>query len=211
MIDLTSNNLTQLPYTLLNSNQKITSTRQLSQRNLLLQLNKLTQFDLFIYTYANTYVNLENNSFSKTSNGYNIIHNYQNQSLHTGPVSTNIILPDQMRFLLNDQIAQNYNTCDSYSFNYLIEIFQYMKNSNITVEIQCDCSSIYIKEYFSLLNSSEKITNLFSCSNISSLTITQFESLIETDCLENITLSSDTLCQFERIEVIYTKKRHFFK
>jgi hypothetical protein len=108
-----------------------------------------------------------------------------------------------MRFLLNDEIAQNYNTCDSYSLNYLIEILEYIKMNNITVDIQCDCSSIYIKEYFYLLNSSEKITNLFLCSNISSLTLIQFENLTETDCLANITLSSNRLCQFERISVIY--------
>lgn len=203
MIDLTSNNLTQLPYTLLNSNQNQTSSRQFSQRNLLLSLNKLSQFDLFIYTYTNTYINLENNPFLKTINGYNILNNYQNKSLPIGSVLTNISLSNQMQFLLNDQIAQDYNTCTSQSLNYLIEVFQYMKNNNnITIEIQCDCSSIYIKEYFSLLNSSEKLTDRFLCSNISSLTITKFQSLTEADCLTNISLSSNGLCQFERIQVI---------
>jgi len=204
LIDLTSNKLTQLPYSLLNSNQNTILTRRSFQRNLLLQSNKLTQFDLFIYTYANTGINLDNNPFLITTDGYNILNNYQKESLRNGPISTNIILSKQMRFLLNDQIAQNYNTCDSYSLNYLIEILEYIKINNITVEIQCDCSSIYIKEYFYLLNSSE-ITNQFSCSNISNLTLTQFQSLIETDCLANITLSSNTLCQFERIAVSYTK------
>jgi len=204
LIDLTSNKLTQLPYSLLNSNQNTILTRRSFQRNLLLQSNKLTQFDLFIYTYANTGINLDNNPFLITTDGYNILNNYQKESLRNGPISTNIILSKQMRFLLNDQIAQNYNTCDSNSLNYLIEILYYIKNNNITVEIQCDCSSIYIKEYFYLLNSSE-ITNQFSCSNISNLTLTQFQSLIETDCLANITLSSNTLCQFERITVSYTK------
>jgi len=204
LIDLTSNKLTQLPYSLLNSNQNTILTRRSFQRNLLLQSNKLTQFDLFIYTYANTGINLDNNPFLITTDGYNILNNYQKESLRNGPISTNIILSKQMRFLLNDQIAQNYNTCDSNSLNYLIEILYYIKNNNITVEIQCDCSSIYIKEYFYLLNSSE-ITNQFSCSNISNLTLTQFQSLIETDCLANITLSSNTLCQFERITVSYIK------
>ncbi|CAF3385607.1 unnamed protein product [Rotaria sp. Silwood1] len=122
LIDLTSNNLPQLPYTLLRSNQNAIS---------------------------NTTINLENNPFSKTINGYHIINNYEKKSLLNGPVSTNIIRSNQMRFLLNDQIAQNYNACKSKSLNYLIDIFE---------------------QYFRLFNSSEKITNRFSCSNISSLT-----------------------------------------
>jgi hypothetical protein len=204
LIDLTSNNLTQFPYTLVNSNTLI--SRVLSQRNLLLQSNQITQFDLFIYTYANTIINLQNNPFSKTTNGYNILNNYQKQSLRSEPVSTSIILPSQMRFLLNDPIAQNYNTCDTQSLNYLLDIFQRMKNDNITVEIQCDCSTVFIKEYFQLINPTGLITNLFSCSSISSLTATQFQSLTDTDCSSNIALSSNRLCQFANIQVISSEK-----
>ena len=203
LIDLTSNNLTQLPYTLLNSNSSATSIRQLSQRNLLLPLNRLTQLDLFVYTYANTQINLRNNPFAQTINGYHILTNYQNESLRRGPISTSVTLPVQMRFLLNDLIAQNYNTCDVQSLNYLLSVFQRMKNDNMTVEIQCDCSTIYIKEYFRLFNATEKLTDRFSCSNTSTLTKSQFDSLSETDCLSNISLSANRLCQFARIAVIH--------
>ncbi|CAF4378363.1 unnamed protein product, partial [Rotaria sp. Silwood2] len=200
LIDLTSNNLTQLPYSLLRSNQNSISSRQLSKRTLLLSSNQLYQFDLFAYTYADTYINLENNPFFIPINGYHTINNYEKQSLLNGPISTSVILTNQMRFLFNDQIAQNYNACESKSLNYLIDIFERIKTNNSTVEIECQCSSIYIKEYFRLYNSSGKITNRFSCSNISSLTVTQFEALTETDCLSNITLSSSGLCQFARLE-----------
>ncbi|CAF4608268.1 unnamed protein product, partial [Rotaria sp. Silwood2] len=203
LIDLTSNNLTQLPYSLLRSNQNSISSRQLSKRTLLLSSNQLYQFDLFAYTYADTYINLENNPFFIPINGYHTINNYEKQSLLNGPISTSVILTNQMRFLFNDQIAQNYNACESKSLNYLIDIFERIKTNNSTVEIECQCSSIYIKEYFRLYNSSGKITNRFSCSNISSLTVTQFEALTETDCLSNITLSSSGLCQFARLEVIF--------
>ena len=203
LIDLTSNNLTQLPYTLLNSNSSVILTRQLSQRNLLLQLNRLTQLDLFVYTYANTQINLQNNPFVTNTNGYHMLNNYQKESLRRDSLSTSVILPTQMRFLLNDLIAQNYNTCDIQSLNYLLNIFQRMKNDNITIEIQCDCSSIYIKEYFRLFNSTVKLTDRFSCSNTSVLTKLQFENLTEIDCLLNISLSTNRLCQFARIAVIY--------
>ncbi len=211
LFDLTSNNLTQLPYSLLNLNQTGRSSRVSLQRTLYLPFNQLTQFDLFVYTYPNTIIDIENNPFPKTTNGYNIINNYQNRSLRSGPVSTSVFVPNQMRFLLNDQIPQNYNTCDSSSIIYLIEIFQSMQNNNITVDIECQCSSIYTKEYLYLYNSSEIITNLFSCSNTSSLNATQFENLNETDCLTNITLSSSRLCQFARLAVISIKKNFIYK
>ncbi len=208
IIDLTANDLTQFPYTLVNSNTIL--SRQLSQRNLLLPFNQLTKFDLFIYTYANTIINLQNNPFSKTTNGYNILNNYQKQSLRREPVSTSVILPNQMRFLLNDPVAQNYNTCDTQSLNYLLDIFQRMKNDSITVEIQCDCSTFYTKEYFDLINPTGMITNQFPCSNISSLTKTQFENLTEADCLSSIAFSSDRLCEFAPIQVISLSKNIFF-
>ncbi len=207
LIDLTANNLTQFPYTLVSSNTLV--SRVVSQRTLLLQSNKITQFDLFLYTYANTIINLQNNPFSKTTNGYNILNNYQKQSLRSEPVSTSVILPGQMRFLLNDLIAQNYNTCDTQSLSYLLDIFQRMKTDNITVEIQCDCSTVYIKEYYGLINPTGSITTLFSCSSISSLSATQFASLTETNCSSNTTLSSDRLCQFAKLEVISLSKKIF--
>lgn len=201
LINLSSNNLTQLPYVLLNSNSSSRSSRQSPiQRTLLLQSNRLTQFDLFAYTYANTNINLQNNPFSRTNNGYHILNNFQRQSLRSDALS-NVILPNQMRFLLNDQIAQDYDTCNGQSLRYLFNIFQRMKNDNVTTEIQCDCSTIYMKIYWYSLNATERITNRYSCSNTSNYTAQQFESLTESACLSNIVLSSNRLCQFSRIDV----------
>ena len=201
LINLSSNNLTQLPYILLNSNSS-TSFARLSptQRTLLLQSNRLTQFDLFAYTYADTNINLQNNPFSRTNNGYHILNNFQRQSLRSDALS-NVILPNQMRFLLNDQIAQDYDTCNGQSLRYLFNIFQRMKNDGVTTEIQCDCSTIYVKIYWYSLNATEQITNRFSCSNTSNLTAQQFESLTESACLSNTIPSSNRLCQFSRIDV----------
>jgi hypothetical protein len=203
LIDLSSNNLTQLPYSILSTSAR--SARLISQRTLLLISNRLTQFDLFAYTYANTNINLLNNPFLKSLNGYDTINNTQSQPLLSGPVSGNITLPSQMRFLLNDQIPQNYDTCDSSSLINLLQIFARMQNSNVTVEIECQCSSFYLKAYFYLLNSTVKITDQFPCSNKSSLTAAQFENLNETDCLGNITLSSTGLCAFAKLTVILFK------
>lgn len=165
-------------------------------------MNRLTQLDLFAYTYPNTYINLQNNPFTRTNTGYHILNNAQRQSLRSATTS-NVGLPNDMRFLLNDEIAQNYNTCDRQSLRYLFDILQRMKTEGVIMEIQCDCSTIYMKIYWYLLNTTaERITNRFPCSNISNLTSQQFESLTETTCLANVTLSSSRLCQFARIEVI---------
>ncbi|CAF0777191.1 unnamed protein product [Adineta ricciae] len=196
VFDLSSNNLTQLPYTLLNLNQSSIQSRESSSRTLDVSFNQIPQLDLFAYTYPSISINLESNSFTKTTNGYNVIKNVQRQSLRSGPVSSNVDLPSQSRFLVNDQLAQNYNTCDSRTLINLINILQYMKNDGVTVELECQCSSIYLNEYLLLYNSSDKLTNRFSCSNTSTLNETQFNSLAESDCLNNITLSSDRLCQF---------------
>ena len=101
--------------------------------------------------------------------------------------------------------ASSCNTCDTKSLNYLIQIFQYMKNNNMIIEIQCNCSSFY------LLNASEKLTNRFSCSNIPYLNRTEFGKSNEMDCLRNLTLSSNSLCEFERSTVIYIKLFYLFK
>ncbi|UJR35363.1 hypothetical protein I4U23_028120 [Adineta vaga] len=199
LFDLSSNNLTQLPYSLLSLNQSTTSVRQILIRTLDVSSNQILQLDLFAYTYPSTVISIENNPFSRMTNGYHLIKNYQRQSLRSGPVSSSVNLPTQMRFLINDQLAQNYNTCDSQTLIYLINILQYMKNNETTIEIECSCSSIYLKEYLNLYNSSDKLTTRFSCSNTSSLNTTQFDSLTETNCLNNISLSSDRLCQFTRL------------
>ncbi|CAF1124213.1 unnamed protein product, partial [Adineta ricciae] len=196
VFDLSSNNLTQLPYTLLNVNQSSIQPRDSTSRTLDVSSNQISQLDLFAYTYPSTSINLESNSFTKTTNGYNVIKNVQQKSLRSGPVSSNVDLPSQSRFLVNDQLAQNYNTCDSRTLINLINILQYMKNDGVTVELECQCSSIYLSEYLLLYNSSDKLTSRFSCSNTSSLNQAQFDSLAESDCLNNITLSSDRLCQF---------------
>lgn len=201
LINLSGNNLTQLPYILLNLNSSTSSVRQSSTpRNLLLQLNRITQFDLFAYTYANTNINLQNNPFSRTNNGYHILNNVQRQSLRSDALST-VILPNQMRFLFNDQIAQDYDTCTGQSLRYLFNILQRMKSDGVITEIQCDCSTIYMKLYWYSLNATERITSRFPCSTTSNLTAQQFESLTESACLSTIILSSNRLCQFSRIDV----------
>jgi hypothetical protein len=200
MMDLTSNNLSNFPYDLFSNNNNL--ARAATQKTLHLASNNLTDFDLFICTYTNTFIDLRNNPFIKTSNGYNVIRNDRKQALTNEPLSSNLILSNQLRFLINDEIAQNYNACDSRSFNILIQIFEYMENNRMIIEIECQCSAFYMKEYYRLYNSSELITERFRCSNSSIFNQIQFESLTETNCSSSIVLSADKLCQFSSLNQV---------
>ena len=198
-MDLRSNSLVNFPYNLFPAliNQPAV------QRTLILSSNNISQVDLFFYTYANTSIQLRGNLFSMSSNGYHVLNNYQNRSLRNGALSASVLLPDGMRFLLNDQIAQNYDTCTSQSLNYLVDIFNRMKNSNATVEIECQCSSFYLKEYFKMMSSSRTtITSQFACSRASELSAEQFENLTETMCSSIIALSASRLCEFAKLPVM---------
>lgn len=204
-IVLTANNLSVFPYTLFNVAANIRSARDASteaRRTLLLQSNRLTKFDLFLYTYANTNIDLRNNPFINNSNGFNSIENVLNQSLTFGTISTNISFPGAMRFLINDILPQDYNACsNSRTLNYLIDILSRIISNGVTVEIECQCSSFYIKEYYKRYNASTNITNRFRCSNRSTLTATAFENLLENDCLASLAQSSRRLCSFARLQV----------
>ena len=204
LIDLTANNLSQLPYTLLRAGQNTISSRQviLSQRSLLLPSNNIARFDLFVYTYPNTQVDLRSNPLPRASNGYQTIENVQSQSLPVTTVTTQVTFPTSMRFLINDQLAQDYDACGGRVLNSLVDILQRMKSDNTTVEIQCDCAAFYFKEYFRLFNTSGRITRQFTCNPSSSFTAEQFEYLNESQCLSSITTSSRRLCEFVRLQVV---------
>jgi hypothetical protein len=204
LIDLTANNLSQLPYTLLRASQSTRSARQLvsSQRNLLLPSNNIGRFDLYVYTYPNTQVDLRSNPLSRASNGYQSIENVQSRSLPVTTVTAKVTFPNSMRFLINDQLAQDYDACGGLVLNSLVDVLQRMKSDNATVEVQCDCSAFYFKEYFRLFNTSGRITRQFSCNPSSSFTADPFENLSESQCLSSITTSSRRLCVFTRLQVM---------
>jgi hypothetical protein len=206
-IDLTSNLLAQFPYSIFQNNLKqniIRETLVRTQRTLLLTSNTIDRFDLSIYTYATTHVDLRMNPFQISTNGYHIVDNYLNRSLPVMNISTTVAFPNSMRFLIDDRVAQEYGSCDSRSLNTFVTIFERIKLNDTIVDIECQCSSFYVKEYFKLLNRSARITDRFSCSRLSALAAEQFESLSEADCQSNIVLSSRRLCEFARFQVIYS-------
>ena len=205
-IALVGNNLSVFPYSLFSSTGNRAASRDVSspaQRTLFLQSNRLAKFDLYLYTYANTNIDLRNNPFLNASNGYFSIENVLNQSLAAGTISANVTFPSATRFLINDIVPQDYNACsNSRTLNYLIDILSRMSSNGATVEIECQCSSFYIKEYYKRYNPATNITSRFRCSNRSTLTAAAFESSLESTCLSSLAVSSRGLCSFARLQVM---------
>lgn len=186
MIDLTSNYLLQFPYSLFSTAVQL---RAEIQQDLRLSSNNLTEFDLFFYTYSNVHIDFQSNPFST-------IRNTQKRSLANQSLISNLTFSNSVKFVINDILAQDYNACQTSSFRELIQILERMETDQLTIEIECQCSSFYLKESYRLLNSSAYITDRFSCANSSNFNQTQFESLTESMCSSNIVLSTNRLCQF---------------
>lgn len=204
-ISFVGNNLTEFPYSLFDAVQDTLSSRQITtqqQRSLSLQSNRLSQFDIFFYTFAYTNIDMRNNPFTNSSNGYNSIVNTRNQSLTVETISTNIVFPSSARFLITDALAQDYNACrDGRILTHLIEILDRIRSSGVSVEVECQCASFYTKEYYKRYNASNVLTNRFRCSSRSTLNTLAFENLVETDCLSNLLVSQRALCSFARLQV----------
>jgi hypothetical protein len=152
-LDLSSNFLTQLPYSILNPTP--TSLRYLDLRN-----NSITYIDLFIYTLKNITINLDNNPI----NSSNII-NSQNVSLSGITNSTvNITFPTTVTgstFIIDDTLAVAYGICNI--FNSLRTTLLDLRTTFTTVVLKCTCASINLRQLYQ--QNGYNITNDFSCSN----------------------------------------------
>lgn len=150
-LNLASNRLTIIPYSILNPTP--TSLRYLDLRN-----NSINYIDLFLYTLQNITVNLDENPI----NSSNII-NPQNITLGNNTVQSNITLPHSTinsTIIIDDSIALTYGICNSFPSvrNNLINLRLTASN----VLLQCTCASINLKRIYQENN--YNITNDFICS-----------------------------------------------
>ncbi|CAF4655882.1 unnamed protein product, partial [Rotaria sp. Silwood2] len=178
-LDLSSNKLTSLPYSILNPTP--TSLRYLDLRN-----NSINYIDLFIFTLKNITINLSNNPI----NSSNII-NPQNITLTNNDTSTvNITLPvtvTNSTITITDFIAFEYGLCNS---------FQSLRNYLLTLQsqvsrllLECTCASINLKQIYQ--QNGYRVTNDFPCSNTSA--VASFDALNMTYC-PNATNFQSGLC-----------------
>ncbi|CAF0867892.1 unnamed protein product [Rotaria sordida] len=167
-LDLSSNQLTLLPYSILNPTP--TSLRYLDLRN-----NSIKYIDLFIYTLKNITINLDNNPI----NSSNII-NPQNITLGNNDTSTvNITFPltvANSTITITDSIALTYGLCNN---------FQSLRNSLLNLRLavgnvllQCTCASINLKQIYQ--KNGYNIISDFLCS--SPTTEGTFDALNMTSC-----------------------------
>lgn len=174
-LDLSSNLLTSLPYSILRPTP--TSLHYLDLRN-----NSLTSIDLFIYTLKNITVNLANNPI----NGSSII-NPQNATLTgNGTSSVNVTFPSSVTnstTIIQDSIIESLFPC-AVSFSLIQSTLNNLRIAT-NAKLLCTCASYGLSHLYSLNGFS--ITKIFTCSNATNLQT--FSNL------NNVTCSNETLFQ----------------
>ncbi|CAF1544946.1 unnamed protein product [Rotaria magnacalcarata] len=152
-LDLSSNRLTALPYSILTPSP--TSLRYLDLRN-----NSLSSIDLFIYTLKNITVNLDNNPINSS-----IAINPRNVTISSISNSTaNITFPSTVpnrTIIIQDSFALTNDTC--YSFQSLKAYLSGLQSTFSTVLLACTCASINLKQIYA--QNGLNITDDYKCSN----------------------------------------------
>jgi Leucine-rich repeat (LRR) protein len=169
ILDLSSNQLTTIPYSVLNPTPS-------SLRYLNLSNNSITSIDLWLYTRKNVTVNLSDNPISSSS-----IINPQNITLpseNNTNLTISIILPSSVTnstYIIDDQTALTAGTCTS---NTVLAYLSILRSIYINVLLNCTCASINLQEIFS--RSGLSITNSINCSN--GTTAANFNTLTMASC-----------------------------
>jgi len=187
-LDLSSNRLTTLPYSILTPTPS--SLRYLDLRN-----NSITSIDLFLYTLKNITVDLRDNPINSSS-----IINPQNVTLPSGN-STNstatITFPSSVTsstYIFNDQTALTAGTCTRAAVLEYLGILQ-MTYNNILLD--CTCASINLEEIF--IRGGGNIANSFNCSNGTSAA--NFAALTMASCGSAALNFTAGLCYNESLQV----------
>lgn len=154
-LDLSSNRLTQIPYSILTPTPS--SLRFLDLRN-----NSITSIDLFLYTLQNISIDLRDNPINSSS-----IINPQNITISSQNSTINIILPSVFNtttYIFNDQTALTAGTCTRYA---VLAYRATLRSIYNNILLDCSCASVNLKEIF--FRNQSLITNDFNCSVSTSL------------------------------------------
>lgn len=189
-LDLSSNRLTTLPYSILTPTPS--SLRYLDLRN-----NSITSIDLFLYTLKNITVDLRDNPLNSSS-----IINPQNVTLPSGNNTNStviIILPSSTSnstYIFNDQTALTAGTCNR---NAILAYRDLLQMAYSSVVLDCSCASINLKGIFQRVGSS--ITNSFNCSTGTSAAT--FATLTMSSCAATALNFTSGLCYNESLQVCW--------
>ena len=171
LLDLSNNNLTSLPYSLLRPTPS-------SLSNLDLRNNSISAIDLFLYTLKNISVNLDGNPINNLT-----IINPQNVSI---PISAsndstsgvNVTLPltlNGQSFILSDQVASAARFCTPAGVEAFLAA---RKLANASVQLDCSCASISLRMAYT--SNGTSIIDRFTCINGTSPAI--FTGLTSSGC-----------------------------
>ena len=150
-LDLSSNQLTELPYSILNPTP--TSLRYLDLRN-----NSINYIDLFIFTLENITINLDENPINSSD-----IINPQNVTLgNNGNSTANITFPAIVKdstTTISDTTVANYGLCNN--FQSLRTTLLNLRSAVNNVLLQCTCESINLRQVYQ--QNGLNVTNDFGC------------------------------------------------
>ena len=177
-LDLSNNNLTSLPYSILRPTPS-------SLSNLDLRNNSIPAIDLFLYTLKNISVNLDGNPINNLT-----IINPQNVSIPASASNdtssrVNVTLPaiaTSQPFILSDQVASTARVCTPASIATVLAVTS-LASANIRLD--CSCASIGLKMVYA--NSGTNITDYFTCMIGTSLAT--FNALTSSSCPSPLNLA----------------------
>lgn len=186
-LDLSSNRLTELPYSIINRTPN--SLRFLDLRN-----NSITSIDLFLYTLKNITIDLRDNPINTSSiiNPFNI----SLSAINTTNPSVNLTLPlttNNGIYTFNDQTALTAGACNRYTVLALRNTLALTSN----VQLDCSCASINLKQIF--LRNASNITDDFTC--INGTNATSFYALTMQSCGSAALNFTSGLCYNESLQV----------
>jgi hypothetical protein len=188
ILDLSSNRLTTIPYSILIPTPS--SLRYLDLRN-----NSITSIDLFLYTLQNITVDLRDNPINTSS-----IINPQNITLPSGNTTNStvsITLPSSITnstYIFNDATALTAGTCNR---NTVLAYLNILRSAYNNVLLDCTCASINLKEIFIRIGSN--IINSFNCSD--ETTAENYSILTMSSCASTALNFSMGLCYNESLQV----------
>jgi hypothetical protein len=155
-LDLSSNGLTSIPYSLLRPSPS-------SLSNLDLRNNSIAAIDLLLYTLKNIAVNLDGNPIKNLT-----IVNPQNVTVSTMSANAtnsrvNLTLPATLAgqlFILSDEAAATARVCTPAGIETYIALTGL---ANTSVRLDCSCASIRLRVLYD--NNGPRITDRFNCTS----------------------------------------------
>jgi len=190
-LDLSSNRLINLPYSILIPSPS--SLRLLDLRN-----NSIVSIDLFLQTLQNITVLLDDNPINSSSiiNPQNVTIPWNNNSTSTA----NITYPSTITnstYIFNDATILTAGACTQ---NAVLTYRNILRATFSNILLDCTCASINLKEIF--LRTGSNILNSFNCSNTDNAET--YSALTMSSCGSSALNFTTGLCYNESLQVCFT-------